>query len=300
MGTAGVVLAGGRSSRMGSPKAGLEWHGSTLLYRTAAVLARVVDGPVVVVRAPAQTLPDLPAGIDTIEDPVAGLGPMQGLAAGLGAVADRAGSSDGVAFVCSTDLPFLHPAFVARTLALLRVPATDLPTGAVAHADAVMPVVGGHRQPLAAAYRIALAPLLTVLLAEGDLRPKMLLRRCRVALPGEAELLADAELSRLDPKLASARGVDTPEEYARARLAPPPAVLVTSPDAGAREVRAATLGAAAAAVGLRAGPSVRVTVDDRSVPCDPRLPLVAGDRVAFRPITGSAIHPGTPAVRGTG
>ena len=100
------------------------------------------------------------------------------------------------------------------------------------------------------------------------------------------------------------RGVDTPEEYARARLAPPPAVLVTSPDAGPREARAATLGAAAAAVGLRAGPSeaARVTVsfDDRSVPCDPRLPLVAGDRVVFRPITGSAIHPGTPAVRGTG
>ncbi|MGH3167275.1 MAG: molybdenum cofactor guanylyltransferase, partial [Trebonia sp.] len=32
--SAGVVLAGGRSSRMGTPKAALEWHGSTLLYRT--------------------------------------------------------------------------------------------------------------------------------------------------------------------------------------------------------------------------------------------------------------------------
>ena len=33
---AGVVLAGGRSSRMGTPKACLEWYGSTLLYRAAA------------------------------------------------------------------------------------------------------------------------------------------------------------------------------------------------------------------------------------------------------------------------
>lgn len=47
-----VVLAGGRSTRMGEPKAGLEWHGSTLLRRTVGVLARNAAAPVVVVRAP--------------------------------------------------------------------------------------------------------------------------------------------------------------------------------------------------------------------------------------------------------
>jgi molybdopterin-guanine dinucleotide biosynthesis protein A len=51
-GSAGIVLAGGRSSRMGTPKPALEWHGSTLLRRTVGVIARVTDGPVVVVRAP--------------------------------------------------------------------------------------------------------------------------------------------------------------------------------------------------------------------------------------------------------
>ena len=30
---AGIVLDGGRSTRMGEPKAGMSWHGSTLLYR---------------------------------------------------------------------------------------------------------------------------------------------------------------------------------------------------------------------------------------------------------------------------
>ena len=40
MASAGVVLAGGRSSRMGTPKASLEWHGSTLLRRTVGILAR--------------------------------------------------------------------------------------------------------------------------------------------------------------------------------------------------------------------------------------------------------------------
>ena len=40
---AAIVLAGGRSSRMGSPKAELEWHGSTLLRRVTGLVARA-DG----------------------------------------------------------------------------------------------------------------------------------------------------------------------------------------------------------------------------------------------------------------
>src|SRR5258708_4491047 len=45
--SAGIVLAGGRSSRMGTPKAALEWHGSTLLRRTVGIMLRGADGPVV-------------------------------------------------------------------------------------------------------------------------------------------------------------------------------------------------------------------------------------------------------------
>ena len=46
MRAAGLVLAGGRSSRMGVPKAALEWHGSTLLRRTCGVLQRAGLQPV--------------------------------------------------------------------------------------------------------------------------------------------------------------------------------------------------------------------------------------------------------------
>src|SRR6185312_9226654 len=110
---AGIVLAGGRSSRMGTPKATLEWHGSTLLRRVVGIVARAVDGPVVVVRAPGQALPALPAGVDVVEDAREGRGPLQGLAAGLAAV--RADAP--VAFVSSTDVPLLHPRFVRRVVA---------------------------------------------------------------------------------------------------------------------------------------------------------------------------------------
>src|ERR1039457_1518095 len=100
--SAGIVLAGGRSSRMGTPKAALEWHGSTLLRRTAGIVSRATDGPVVVVRAQGQALPVLPAQVEVIDDPREGMGPIQGLAAGLAAIAGRAA----IAFACSTDMSF--------------------------------------------------------------------------------------------------------------------------------------------------------------------------------------------------
>ena len=84
--TRGIVLAGGRSSRMGTPKAALEWHGSTLLRRVTGIVARAAGGPVVVVRAPGQELPALPRGVEIAEDAREGRGPLQGLAAGLAAV----------------------------------------------------------------------------------------------------------------------------------------------------------------------------------------------------------------------
>src|SRR6266702_4597539 len=96
-GAAGIVLAGGRSSRMGTPKAALEWHGSTLLWRTAGILARATGGPVVVVRAPGQELPALPPGTEVVPDPREGLGPLQGIAAGLAALSGRAAAAYRVA-----------------------------------------------------------------------------------------------------------------------------------------------------------------------------------------------------------
>src|SRR6266478_2321588 len=74
---------------------------------TVGILARATGGPVVVVRAKGQELPELPKDVELVDDPREGKGPVQGLAAGLGALSDRAE----VVFVSSTDLPFLHPAF---------------------------------------------------------------------------------------------------------------------------------------------------------------------------------------------
>jgi molybdopterin-guanine dinucleotide biosynthesis protein A len=274
-GTAGVVVAGGRSSRMGTSKAALEWHGSTLLRRTVGVLARSVKGPLLVVRAAGQPLPEMPAHVDIVEDPEEGLGPLQGIAAGLGALVGRAQS----AFVCSTDLPFLHPAFVRRVLSALT---DDL--------DVVLPVARGYPQPLAAAYRVTLAQLVTDLIVAGARRPAFLFRheRCRTLRLDDAALLEDPVLTAADPALDSVVNVNSPEDYRAARCHPAPQVTVQRYGAladndhrGPRTVRAATLSGAAAAVGLILDRRVIAALNGDQISRDGAVPLASGDTVAF-------------------
>ncbi|MGI8536075.1 MAG: molybdenum cofactor guanylyltransferase [Mycobacteriales bacterium] len=271
MDTAGVVLAGGRSSRMGSSKAALEWHGSTLLRRVTGILSRCVDGPVVVVRAPGQPLPALPPGIEVLDDPAEGRGPLQGIAVGLTALVDRAET----AFVCSTDLPLLHPAFVRR------VTRAD-------GADVVLPVVAGHRQPLAACYRTCLAAAAVRLVAADRLRPACLYDDAVVTELVEEALLADPALRLADPDLDSVSGVNTPAAYRAARERPAPTVtvqrfgvLASGGDHEQRTVRAATLAGAAAAVGLTLSRHILAALNGDQMSRDPELPLASGDSVAF-------------------
>src|SRR3954468_22268419 len=87
--TAGVVLCGGRSSRMGQPKAWLPFAGEVMLPRVVRLLTEVVS-PVLVVAAPGQEVPPAPATVDIVRDEVEGRGPLQGLLAGLGILQGRA------------------------------------------------------------------------------------------------------------------------------------------------------------------------------------------------------------------
>ena len=272
---AGIVLAGGRSSRMGSPKAALEWHGSTLLRRVAGIVARGVDGPVVVVRAPGQALPALPDGVQVVEDAREGRGPLQGLAAGLAAVRDAAP----VAYASSTDVPLLHPRFVRRVVAAVD---DDV--------DVVLPHVGGFPQPLAAAYRTALADTVERLIAEDRMRPAFLFEACRVRRLDQAALLDDPALAALDPGLDSVLNLNERGDYDAARGRPAPEVTVQRFGAlrrlgdGGRDpavIRAATLGEAAAASGLTLDEHIVAALNGDQITRDPEAPLAAGDTVAF-------------------
>ena len=259
---------------MGAPKAALEWHGSTLLNRTVAIVARAANGPVVVVRAAGQELPGLPPGTTVVDDPRPGKGPVQGIAAGLAALTGQAET----AFVSSTDMPFLHPAFIRRVLRALQEE----------HADVALPVARGYPQPLAAAYRVSLAETAERLVKEDRLRPAFLFDECRVERLDDAALRRDPVLAALDPDLDSVLNVNEPADYQAARARPAPqvtvqlfGVLAQGGSRGPRAVRAATVAAAAGAVRLVFDRHVTAALNGDQITRDGATPLAAGDTVFF-------------------
>ena len=268
-----IILAGGKSSRMGSPKAALEWHGSTLLRRVTGLAQRSVDGPVVVVRAPGQELPELHPSIEVVSDAREGRGPLQGLAAGLEAIGDRAE----VAYASSTDVPLLHPAFIRRVIEAF-----------IADVDVVLPEVHGFRQPLAAAYRTRLLGEVEGLIAADKLKPAFLFERCRVLRLDDAAMLRDAALAAADPGLASVRNLNEPGDYAQAEALPAPEIDVrrfgTLAIKGAprsQRVPAWSLGQLADAIALALDEHVVAALNGDQITRDRELPLAAGDTVGF-------------------
>src|SRR5437899_163676 len=185
-----VVLAGGRSSRMGRPKAWLPFHGQPMLARVLDRLSPLFEERVVV-RAPEQDLPDVEARL--VEDEEPGMGPVAGLAVGLGAVARP------LAFVVSCDAPFVDPKVVAHLVDRCRPPFA-----------VVVPLWEGRPQPLHAIYRADNAPILRRLLAAGRRRPVDLF----VEVP--ALEVTEAEIRALDPDGLTFMNTNTPEEYERA------------------------------------------------------------------------------------
>ena len=278
----GIVLAGGRSSRMGTAKAALEWHGSTLLRHVTGVVSRAVDGPVIVVRAAGQELPQLDPRVILCDDVEEGRGPMQGLAVGLAAAAEHVET----AFVCSTDLPFLHAAFVR---AVLHGFEPDAGAPAESGPDVVLPFVHGYRQPMAAGYRTDLVPQINRLLAAQRLRPAHLFEECNVRQLTDADLLADARLASVDPALDSVVNVNEPEDYRAARERPAARVVVErfgvlatgAGGRGPRTICAATIASAAAQVGLALDGHIVAALNGDQIRGDGLVPLMAGDLVSF-------------------
>jgi molybdopterin-guanine dinucleotide biosynthesis protein A len=186
----GIVLCGGRSTRMGVPKATLPFGPETMLQRVVRLLSTVV-APIVVVAAREQQLPELPRDVIVTNDEREQRGPLEGLRAGLKALPE----SVDIAYVTSCDVPLLVPGFVARMIEL----AGD-------HDIAVMEI-DGFAHPLSAVYRRDTLPHVESLLARDKLRPVFLFDAVRTRRVQPAEMMS------VDPHLSTLRNLNTPEDY---------------------------------------------------------------------------------------
>jgi molybdenum cofactor guanylyltransferase len=186
----GIVLCGGRSTRMGVPKATLPFGPETMLQRVVRLLDTVV-APIVVAAAREQILPELPDGAIITRDEREQRGPLEGLRAGLRALPD----SVDIAYVTSCDVPLLVPGFVSRMIELLGD-----------HDIAVMEI-DGFAHPLSAVYRRTTLPHVESLLAADKLRPVFLFDAVRT------RRVQTAEMTSVDPELRTLRNLNTREDY---------------------------------------------------------------------------------------
>jgi molybdopterin-guanine dinucleotide biosynthesis protein A len=181
-----IILAGGDSKRMGRDKASLMLGEQTLLQHVIAAMRRVFPQIIFSVREPRPE-------IDCMQvcDEQFNAGPLAGLAAGLEHIATP------WAFVVACDMPFVEAAMV-ELLATYRP-----------EHQAVVPVVQGHPQPLAAFYaRSCLDTIRPHLAGGGKNSLRAVLEQLHVRYVTETELL------QADPALRSFFDLDTPQDVA--------------------------------------------------------------------------------------
>ena len=189
----GIILCGGKSSRMGTSKAHLQFGAETLLQRIVRIMGEVLD-PLVVVAANGQELPILDAKVMICRDKNEGHGPLEGLAAGLEALKERC---DAV-FLSSCDVPFLKKEFILGM------------TKALGESRMCIPRTEGYFHPLASVYRVDVLPDVQQLLGEKKLRPFFLLEKVK------GKIIEEAQLKQFDSELFSLKNLNTPEDFQQA------------------------------------------------------------------------------------
>lgn len=188
----GIVLCGGKSSRMGRPKLSLPFGSELMLPRVVRILSEVVS-PIVVVAATDQELPDLSSHVLIVRDEQEYLGPLAGIELGLRALSERGIEA---AYVSSCDVPLLRPTFIAEMIRRLG------------DHDLAVPREGEFHHPLAGVYRTSLVDRVRVLVQEQRLRPLFLIQQ------SDSVEVPVSELRGIDPELQSLRNVNRPEDYA--------------------------------------------------------------------------------------
>lgn len=189
MAVSGIILAGGRSLRMGKDKTQLIWGRHTLLEQAVCRLRDLTDDVFVVGGLDgACCLP----GVRQVEDQYVGRGPLGGIHAGLLAAKYEA------AIVLSCDMPFV----TAELAAFLAAKSVGV--------AAVTPRCGGRVEPLCAVYARSCLTVIEDLLQAGENQVRQVFAKVNTCYVEEAELQLFGEVKQLFFNL------NTPQEWQEA------------------------------------------------------------------------------------
>jgi molybdopterin-guanine dinucleotide biosynthesis protein A len=185
-----VILAGGRSRRLGVDKALLKLDGEWVLARIANALASLSDDLLAVIDD--QDKVGHP-GLRTVADMLRGLGPLGGIYSGLRAMRHE------------------HGLFVACDMPLLDLNLLRYMVSLSINFDVVIPRIGDNVEPLHAVYSKACTTPVADLLERGDLRIVHFFPRVRV------RYVEQAEIDAFDPQHWSFFNINTAHDLKRAR-----------------------------------------------------------------------------------
>ena len=155
----GLVLAGGRSRRMGSDKAALQTDGETQLKRTVRLLNRHVDCVFVSTQADQSDDP-VRSGFDQIVDAYDNLGPVSGILSAMDSDPEKSW------LVLACDLPNIDDETIEFLIA--NADADCLATAYVS-------VVDGLPEPLCAIWRPGSRAIIEQYVADGYRCPRKML-----------------------------------------------------------------------------------------------------------------------------
>lgn len=183
-----IILAGGKSTRLGQDKSLLELEGRPLIAHTTHRLAALSDDLIIVtndheryesLELPARLVPDVRRGV----------GALMGIYSGLLA----ARHPQALAVGC--DMPFLNLRLLRYMLSLID------------GYDAVVPRLDGYLEPLHAIYRKTCLPYMADLLDRGQRQIIAFFDQVRIRY-------VEQELEELDPRGLSFLNVNTPADWA--------------------------------------------------------------------------------------
>jgi molybdenum cofactor guanylyltransferase len=198
----GILLAGGKSRRMGEDKRHLVVGEQTLLERSLAVLRSIFHEVLVVI---AQDSPSLGVDVRVVRDLVPDCGSLGGLYSGL------MQATTPWVFVAACDMPFLNQAVIAQF------------TSRRTTADIVMAKLDAGLQPMHAVYGKQCLPVLEQMVRARQLKIQEIISQppLRVCYVTETDLLT------IDPSGRSFYNVNTLADLEAAR-----SLLARTPQSG--------------------------------------------------------------------
>lgn len=191
----GVLVAGGKSRRMGRDKRFLKVGGGSVFDQSLSLLQTIFAETLVSLAEPVDGLGV--QGCSVVYDVVRNTGSLGGLLTGLIA------STRGRVFVVACDMPFLDQE-------VIRFMSSCDPT-----ADVVVARLGGRFQPMHAVYSKRCVPLLQAMAERGELKIQALFREEEL----KVKVLTEADLVHFRSGLRSFRNINTPDDLASAESA---------------------------------------------------------------------------------